>query len=93
MQQSPPFSGRTERVVLAIIGVDLLLQGAETLPGLVGVTRAFYWAGVGTWLLFTIEWCLRIHWADDWRKYVFSFMPVSWTRWPSCRCGCLWDSI
>ncbi|MDE0073399.1 MAG: ion transporter [Gammaproteobacteria bacterium] len=36
----------------------------------------FYWTGVGTWLLFAIEWCLRIRRASDWRKYVFSFMGM-----------------
>ena len=65
MRQRPPFSERTERTVLAIIGMDLLLQGAETVPAFAGATRVFSWAGVGTWLLFAIEWCLRIQRADD----------------------------
>ena len=76
MRQSPPFSERTERAVLVIIVLDLLLQGAETVPGLAGVARVFHWAGVGTWLVFTIEWFLRIRRAADWRKYVFSFMGI-----------------
>lgn len=71
-----PFSERTERIVLAIIGVDLLLQAAETVPAFGSASRVFYWAGVGTWLLFTIEWCLRVYRTDDWRKYVFSFMGI-----------------
>ena len=74
MTKSPPFSERTERMVLGLIAVDLLLQGAETVPALASATEKFFWAGVGTWLVFTIEWCLRIYRADDWRKYVFSFM-------------------
>ncbi|WP_423926802.1 ion transporter [Candidatus Palauibacter sp.] len=72
MRRSRPFSERTERTVLAIIGVDLLLQGAETIPAITGAARLLYWAGVGTWLLFTIEWCLRIRRADNWREYAFS---------------------
>ncbi len=76
MRQPPPFSERTERIVLAIIALDLFLQGAETVPGLAGAARVFYWAGMGTWLLFSIEWWQRIRRADDWRKYVFSFMGV-----------------
>ena len=47
MQQSGPFSERTERLILAIIGVDLLLQGAETLPALADSARFFRWAGMG----------------------------------------------
>lgn len=74
MRQPPPFSERTERIVLAIIALDLLLQGAETVPSFASAARVFYWAGMGTWLLFTIEWWQRIRQAEDWRKYVFSFM-------------------
>ena len=51
MQQSGPFSERTERLILAIIGVDLLLQGAETLPALTDFARFFRWAGMGVWLV------------------------------------------
>ena len=77
MNQSPPFSECTERAVLAVIGLDLLLQLAETVPAFAGAAKVFHWAGVCTWLLFTIEWCLRIRRADDWRKYLFSFLGVT----------------
>ena len=76
MRQHLPFSERTERAILAIIGVDLLLQGAETVPALAHARSFFYWAGLGTWLVFSIEWGLRIRRADNWRKYAFSFMGV-----------------
>ena len=76
MKQPGPFSERTERLVLAIISADLLLQGAETLPALADFARLFHWAGVGVWLAFTIEWCLRIRRAESWRKYAFSFVGV-----------------
>ncbi len=76
MKQPSSFSGRAERVVLYIIVMDLLLQGMEALPELAGGARWLHWAGVGTWLLFTIEWCLRIRRADDWRKYLFDFMGI-----------------
>lgn len=76
MRRPPPFSERAERTVLAIIVLDLVLQGAETVPRFASATTLFFWAGVGTWLLFSIEWCLRIRRADDWRKYVFSFIGI-----------------
>ena len=74
MRHPPPFSERTECIFLGIIGLDLLLQGAETFPALASYRELFYRAGVGIWLVFTIEWCLRVHRADEWRKYVFSFI-------------------
>ena len=77
MQQSSPFSECTERIVLVIIGADLLLQAAETVPAPAGSAKVFHWAGAGTWLVFTIEWCLRIRRADDWRKYLFTFLGVT----------------
>ena len=76
MKQHLPFSERTERVILAIIVMDLLLQGAETVPGLAGFATVFYWAGLGTWLVFAVEWFLRIRRADDWRSYAFSFFGI-----------------
>ena len=76
MKQPGPFSQRTERLVLAIISVDLFLQGAETLPALADFTRLFHWSGVGVWLAFTVEWYLRIRRAENWRKYAFSFIGV-----------------
>ena len=76
MKQPGPFSERIERAILAIIGMDLLLQGAETLPALADFARFFRWAGVGVWLVFTVEWCLRIRRAENWRKYAFSFIGV-----------------
>ena len=76
MKQPGPFSERTERLVLAIISVDLFLQGAETLPALADFTRLFHWSGVGVWLAFTVEWYLRIRRAENWRKYAFSFIGV-----------------
>ena len=76
MKQSGPFSERTERLILAIIGVDLLLQGAETLPTLTDLARLFRWAGMGVWLIFAVEWCLRIRRTDNWKEYAFSFIGV-----------------
>ena len=76
MSQHLPFSERTERVILAIIVADLLLQGAETVPALAGAARFFHWAGIGTWLVFTVEWCLRIRRAENWNKYAFSFFGI-----------------
>ena len=76
MSQQLPFSERTERVILAIIVADLLLQGAETVPALAGAARLFHWAGIGTWLVFTVEWCLRIRRAENWKKYAFSFFGI-----------------
>ena len=54
-----------------------MFQVVETVPAVAGAAKVFHWAGVGTWLLFAIEWCLRIRRADDWRKYVFSFMGIT----------------
>lgn len=76
MRHASPFSERTERMVLAIIGLDLLLQTAETVDMLANAATFFFWAGVGIWLLYTIEWCIRIRRAENWRKYAFSFMGV-----------------
>lgn len=76
MKQSGPFSERTERLILAIIGLDLLLQGVETHPALADFARVFRWAGVGVWLVFTVEWCLRIRRASNWKEYAFSFFGV-----------------
>lgn len=76
MRRSTPFSERTERLVLAVIVIDLLLQGLETAPAMADSARLFYWAGVGTWLAFTIEWCLRIRRAENWRSYAFSRMGI-----------------
>ena len=76
MRRPTPFSERTERMFLAVIVVDLLLQGLETVPAMAGSARLFYWAGVGTWLLFTIEWCLRVSRAENWRSYAFSLLGI-----------------
>ena len=76
MRRSTPFSQRTERTFLAIIVVDLLLQGLETVPAMAGSARLFYWVGAATWLLFTIEWCLRIRRAENWRSYAFTFLGI-----------------
>ena len=76
MSQHLPFSERAERVILAIIVADLLLQGAETVPALTDAARFFHWAGAATWLVFTVEWFLRIRRADNWKKYAFSFFGI-----------------
>ena len=76
MSQHLPFSERTERAILAIIVADLLLQGAETVPALTDAARFFHWAGVATWLVFTVEWFFRIRRADNWKKYAFSFFGI-----------------
>jgi len=76
MKQHSPFSERTEHRILAIIVGDLLLQGAETVPSLAGFEPLFRWAGVGIWLVFTVEWWLRIRRASNWREYAFSFYGI-----------------
>ncbi len=76
MRHASPFSERTERMVLAVIGVDLLLQTTETVDMLADLASPFFWAGVGIWLLYTIEWCVRIRRAESWKKYAFSFMGI-----------------
>lgn len=73
---SSPFSGRIERIILVLIGLDLLLQVVETVPALSDYPRFFYWTGIGVWLLFTVEWCIRIRRADDWKEYAFSFLGI-----------------
>lgn len=42
MQQSSPFSKCTECALLAIIGMDLLFQVAETVPALAGSAKVFH---------------------------------------------------
>ena len=76
MRQTSPFPERIERAVLAVIGVDLLLQIAETADAGAGAATFFFWAGVGVWLLYTVEWCIRIRQAEDWKKYAFSFIGI-----------------
>ena len=76
MKKAPAFSERTERLVLAVIVTDLLLQGAETVPAFAEAGRFFFLAGVATWLLFTIEWVARIRRAENWRTYAFSFIGI-----------------
>lgn len=71
-----PFSERSERVVLAVIGLDIALQLAETVPDFVDAATYFYWAGLGTWLWFTIEWIVRMYRAAHWRAYAFSFYGI-----------------
>ena len=71
-----PFAERTERLVLAVIGLDLLLQTAETIEALAHLRTLFYGAGVGIWLVYTIEWCVRIRRVENWRKYAFSFIGI-----------------
>lgn len=62
--------------MLAIIATDLLIQGAETVPAFAEAAEFFHWAGVGAWLLFTVEWCTRISRAENRTKHAFSFMGV-----------------
>ena len=76
MRQPSPFSERIERAVIAVICVDLMLQTAETVDAMAGAATFFFWAGVGVWSLYTVEWCGRIRRAEDWRKYAFSFMGI-----------------
>ena len=76
MRQHSQFSDRTERAVIAVICLDLVLQTAETVDALAGAATFFFIAGVAVWLLYTIEWCVRIRRAEDWKKYAFSFMGV-----------------
>ena len=76
MRQTSPFSERTELAVIAVILVDLVLQIAETADGMAGAGTFFFWAGVGVWSIYTVEWCVRIRRAEDWKKYAFSFMGI-----------------
>ncbi len=76
MRHTSPFSERTERAVIAVIIIDLVLQTAETVEALSNAATLFFYAGVAIWLLYTIEWCIRIRRAEDWKKYAFSFMGV-----------------
>ncbi len=76
MRQTSPFSERTELAVIAVILVDLVLQIAETVDGMAGAGTFFFWAGVGVWSVYTVEWCVRIRRAEDWKKYAFSFMGI-----------------
>ena len=76
MRQTSPFSERTELAVIAVILVDLVLQIAETADGMAGAGTFFFWAGVGVWSVYTVEWCVRIRRAEDWKKYAFSFMGI-----------------
>ncbi len=76
MRHTSAFSERIERAVLAVIGIDLLLQTAETQGALAHLETVFFWAGAGIWLVYTLEWCVRIRRADDWRKYAFSFIGI-----------------
>ena len=74
--RASPFSERTERLILAVIGLDLLLQMAETAETLAHLETLFFWADVGIWLAYTIEWSLRIRRARDRRKYAVSFIGI-----------------
>ncbi|MYH52439.1 MAG: ion transporter [Gemmatimonadetes bacterium] len=76
MRQTSPFSERTERLILFVIGADLLLQCVETVDDFALATTFFFWASVGIWALYTIEWIVRIRRAEDWRKYAFSFIGI-----------------
>ena len=76
MRPTSPFTERTERTVIAVIILDLLLQTAETMEAMTNAATLFFWVGVAIWFLYTAEWCIRIRRAEDWKKYAFSFMGV-----------------
>lgn len=76
MRQNSPFPERIERLILAVIGVDLLLQCVETVEAFAQAAAFFHWASVGIWLLYTLEWSVRILRAEDRRKYAFSFLGI-----------------
>ena len=76
MRRPAPFSERAERIVIAVICLDLVLQTAETLYAGAGAATIFFWARVGIWLCYTVEWCVRLRRAEDWRKYAFSFFGI-----------------
>ena len=76
MRQPSPFPERIEHAVIAVICLDLVFQTAETVDALAGAATFFHWAGVGVWSLYTVEWCVRIRRAEDWKKYAFSFMGI-----------------
>lgn len=65
MRPTSPFSERVERLILAVIGLDLVLQTAETTDALADPSTLFFWAGAGIWLAYTIEWCVRIRRAEN----------------------------
>ncbi|MDE2875715.1 MAG: ion transporter [Gemmatimonadota bacterium] len=76
MRHTPPFPERIERLILVVIGIDLLLQCVETVDAFAHAETFFFWAGVGIWALYTAEWIVRIRRAEDWRKYAFSFIGI-----------------
>ena len=76
MRPTSPFSERVERLILAVIGLDLVLQTAETTDALADASTLFFWAGAGIWLAYTIEWCVRIRRAENWRTYAFTFIGI-----------------
>ena len=76
MRNTSPFGERTERAIIAVICLDLMLQTAETADAMAGAATFFFFAGVGVWLLYTVEWCVRIRRAEDWKKYAFSFIGI-----------------
>ena len=76
MRHTPPFSERIERLILVVIGIDLLLQCVETVDAFSHAATFFFWAGVGIWVLYTAEWIVRIRRAEDWSKYAFSFIGI-----------------
>ena len=76
MRHTSPFRERTERAIIAVICLDLMLQTADTADAMAGAATFFFFAGVGVWLLYTVEWCVRIRRAEDWKKYAFSFIGI-----------------
>ena len=76
MTRTSSFSERTERLILAVIGADLLLQCIETLDVFTDSATYFRLASVAIWAVYTVEWCVRIRRAEDWRKYAFSFIGI-----------------
>jgi len=76
MRHASQFSERAERAIVAVICVDLLLQWAAILEAFTAAAAFFLWAEVGIWLLYTVEWCVRIRRAEDRAKYAFSFLGI-----------------
>lgn len=76
MRHNSPFPERIERLILAVIGIDLLIQTAETIDAFARAATLFFWAGVAIWLLYTVEWCVRVRRERDRRKYAFSFIGI-----------------
>ena len=93
MPRTSPFSERTERTVIAVIVLDLVLQTAETTEAMTNAATLFFWAGVAIWLLYTVEWFVRNPAGGGLEEVRIQLHRDRGLPWPSCRCGRSRDSI